>query len=235
MTPLNTRLLFLRLLIICFAFYLTGSVIAQSSQADSRQTRTTVEPNGSARLEDDMSAPLVEEQRPRLATPRMAGSVLPSPSMPLLIGQFDRLLLTAIEGHLGSPYHYAGTGPNAFDCSGFVWRTFQEAGFDFTRGPASSYWATFAPATKAEEGKFGTLVFFSGLAHVGIVADEKGFYHASRHHGVIYSPFNEYWLSRIDGFRRVPLDSTPAPAAAAKPRAPKPATRAEIVDENDEP
>jgi len=39
------------------------------------------------------------------------------------------------------------------------------------------------------------------------VNDEKGFYHASRHHGVIYSEFNEYWLKRIDGFRRVPLNT----------------------------
>ena len=43
-----------------------------------------------------------------------------------------------------------------------------------------------------------------GLAHVGVVADEHGFYHASRRHGVIYSPFNEYWTKRIDGFRKVP-------------------------------
>ena len=120
-------------------------------------------------------------------------------------GRFDQLLLTAIQDRLGVGYHYGGTGPGAFDCSGFVWRTFQEAGLSFNRGPASSYWASMPPATKEERSKFGTLVFFSGLAHVGIVADEKGFYHASRHHGVIYSPFNDYWLSRIDGFRRVPL------------------------------
>jgi cell wall-associated NlpC family hydrolase len=55
-----------------------------------------------------------------------------------------------------------------------------------------------------EQFKFGTLVFFSGLRHVGVVADEHGFYHASRHHGVIYSEFNDYWVKRIDGFRRVP-------------------------------
>lgn len=227
MTPLNTRILFPRLLIACFALCLTGNVIAQSSEADSRQTRTSLEPNGSTRLENEMSAPLVEERRPRLA-----GSVPVTPAVPLVPGRFQKLLLTAIESHLGSPYHYAGTGPDAFDCSGFVWRTFQEAGFDFSRGPARSYWATFAPATREEEGKFGTLVFFSGLAHVGIVADEKGFYHASRHHGVIYSPFDEYWLSRIDGFRRVPAESMPLPAATAKPRAAKPANNAEIVEDN---
>ena len=170
--------------------------------------------------------PLAEERRPRVV-----GSVPSSSSAPLVTGRFDRLLLTSIESHLGSPYHYTGTGPDSFDCSGFVWRTFQEAGFDFSRGPARSYWATFAAPAKEEQYKFGTLVFFSALAHVGIVADEKGFYHASRHHGVIYSPFNDYWLSRIDGFRRVPPESMPLPAATAKPRAVKPANNAEIVED----
>ena len=234
MTPLTVRRLFPRLLSACFAlcttFCVTGSVAAQSSEADSRQTRTTLESNGSTRLETDMPAPPLAEER----RPRVVGSVPLSPSIPLLTGRFDRLLLTAIESHLGSPYHYTGTGPDAFDCSGFVWRTFQEAGFDFSRGPARSYWATFAAPVKEEQYKFGTLVFFSGLAHVGIVADEKGFYHASRHHGVVYSPFNDYWLSRIDGFRRVTLESMPVPAATAKPRAAKPAASVEIV-EDDEP
>jgi len=154
----------------------------------------------------------------------------------MLAGRFDRQLLTAIESHLGSSYHYNTTGPDTFDCSGFVWRAFQEAGLSFSRGPASSYWATFAPPSREEQYKFGTLVFFSGLTHVGIVADEKGFYHSSRHHGVVYSPFNEYWLSRIDGFRRVPVESRPLPAASAKPRpANKPATNMLKVEADNEP
>jgi len=143
--------------------------------------------------------------------------------------------MSAIQSHLGSPYHYAGTGPDSFDCSGLVWRTYQEAGFEFSRGPASSYWATFAAPSKEEQYKFGTLVFFSGLSHVGIVADEHGFYHSSRHHGVVYSPFNEYWLSRVDGFRRVPIESMSSSAAKAKPRAARPATSTETVEEDNQP
>jgi len=165
-----------------------------------------------------VSTPALGEER----RSRIIGSVPVTPAGPVVTGRFDRLLLSAIQSHLGSPYHYTGTGPDSFDCSGFVWRTFQEAGFDFSRGPARSYWATFAQPSKEEQYKFGTLVFFSGLAHVGIVADEHGFYHSSRHHGVIYSPFNDYWVSRIDGFRRVPIDSMPEAAASAKPRATKP-------------
>ena len=113
-------------------------------------------------------------------------------------------LLAAIDQRLGSRYKWGATGPNRFDCSGFVWSIFQSVGIDFERASARTLWSRFEPASPEEQYKFGTLVFFSGLAHVGVVADENGFYHASRHHGVIYSPFNEYWVKRIDGFRRVP-------------------------------
>jgi cell wall-associated NlpC family hydrolase len=121
---------------------------------------------------------------------------------------FEHLIFAAIDERLGAHYSWGATGPFTFDCSGFVWSTFHSAGIDFERGSARTLWARFTPATREEQFKFGTLVFFSGLAHVGIVADEHGFYHASRHHGVIYSPFNDYWLSRIDGFRRVLLAPT---------------------------
>jgi len=119
--------------------------------------------------------------------------------------KFQQLISSAIDQRLGSPYSWGATGPFRFDCSGFVWSTFQSAGIDFERSSARALWARFGPAAPEDKFKFGTLVFFSGLKHIGIVADEHGFYHASRHHGVVYSPFNDYWLSRIDGFRRVPL------------------------------
>ncbi len=117
-------------------------------------------------------------------------------------------LLAAIDERLGARYRWGAEGPDKFDCSGFVWSIYNATGITFERGSARTLFARFAPATPEEQYKFGTLVFFSGLKHVGVVADEHGFYHASRHQGVIYSPFNEYWLKRIDGFRRVPLPGT---------------------------
>lgn len=116
----------------------------------------------------------------------------------------EHLISAAIDQKLGARYRWGGTGPTAFDCSGFVWSTFQAVGINFERGSARTLWARFEAPAPEDNFKFGTLVFFSGLTHVGIVADEHGFYHASRRNGVIYSPFNDYWLSRIDGFRRVP-------------------------------
>ena len=123
--------------------------------------------------------------------------------------QIQNLITAAIDQRLGARYSWGATGPSAFDCSGFVWSTFRSAGIDFERGSARTLWARFTPPAPGEQYKFGNLVFFRNLAHVGIVADEKGFYHASRHHGVVYSPFNEYWTSRIDGFRKVPVSLPP--------------------------
>ena len=125
--------------------------------------------------------------------------------------QYQQLLSSAIEVRLGSPYRWGATGPSSFDCSGFVWSIYQSAGLGFERASARTLWSRFAAPDPEEQYKFGTLVFFSNLAHVGIVADEQGFYHASRHHGVVYSPFNEYWLKRIDGFRKVPVAAPVSP------------------------
>jgi len=115
------------------------------------------------------------------------------------------MLWEAIDERLGARYRWGSEGPYRFDCSGFVWSSFHSIGIDFERGSARTLWSRFEAPAAAETFKFGTLVFFSHQRHVGIVADEKGFFHASRHHGVVYSPFNDYWKKRIDGFRRVPL------------------------------
>jgi cell wall-associated NlpC family hydrolase len=131
-----------------------------------------------------------------------------SPSIPSTTGflKFESQLMAAIDQRLGSRYRWGATGPNRFDCSGFVWAIYQATGINFERASARNLFARFEPAPVEEQFKFGTLVFFSNLTHVGVVADEHGFYHASRRHGVIYSEFSEYWLKRIDGFRRVPLN-----------------------------
>ena len=51
----------------------------------------------------------------------------------------------AIKGLYGTPYHYGSTGPNTYDCSGFVWAAFQGAGINFTRTSAASLWHQSEP------------------------------------------------------------------------------------------
>ena len=181
--------LFPRLLVVAFASALTGTAVAQTTNPDDR-------PRYAVRATASVTAKKadVDERAPVKATNAAALEL-----------SFHDQLLTALESHVGATYHFNRTGPETFDCSGLVWRAFQDIGIDFQRGPARSYWATFSAPAEGEQFKFGNLVFFNGLSHVGIVVDDKGFYHSARHGGVMYSPFNDYWLSRIDGFRRVPL------------------------------
>ncbi len=115
----------------------------------------------------------------------------------------------AIKSRYGIRYLYGSSGPNTYDCSGFVWSTFQEAGIKFTRASARSLWEQSEPVEDAARFEFGTLVFLNRLGHMGIVADEKGFYHASTSKGITYSSFKGYWEKRIVGFRKLKTEVAP--------------------------
>jgi cell wall-associated NlpC family hydrolase len=186
---------------------LSLTVTAQSADVRARQVTQQDDPNEITCSPDDLV--IISEAPPediKAAYPTLPANPTFSAKLP---GDATLQLLTsAIDQRLGSRYRWGGTGPNGFDCSGFVWSIFQAAGISFERGSARNLWGRFEAPAPEEKFKFGTLVFFSGLAHVGVVVDEHGFYHASRHHGVVYSPFNDYWVSRIDGFRKVPMPIT---------------------------
>ncbi len=184
------------LTLVCSIAGLAQSVETREETRDRQVARNTLTDDLTPISADDpiiISLASPEEIKAAAATTTSAGF------------KFQQLMSSAIDQRLGTPYSWGANGPYRFDCSGFVWSTFKSVGIDFERTSARTLWARFAPATPEEKFKFGTLVFFSGLKHIGIVADEHGFYHASRRHGVVYSPFNKYWLSRIDGFRRLPV------------------------------
>jgi cell wall-associated NlpC family hydrolase len=114
------------------------------------------------------------------------------------------LLKRAIVKRLGVRYRYHGIDDRGYDCSGFIWSVFRDAGADFERVNARSLWMQLPKATAAETTQFGTLVFFRGTKHVGIIRDADSFYHASRSKGVTISYFDDYWRKRITGYRRAP-------------------------------
>ena len=85
---MNFRRLFPCFLVACFAFSLTASVAAQSSEVDPRQTNTTVDTNGSKRLETEAVVPtIVQDARPR------------SVHIPGAVPGVNKLLLTAMQSH----------------------------------------------------------------------------------------------------------------------------------------
>lgn len=128
------------------------------------------------------------------------------------------LLESAILKKIGIPYRFFGTDDFGYDCSGLVWRVFQESGFNLNRVSARDLWRTLPEATSDQLTQFGTLVFFNGLTHVGIVRDAFSFYHASSSQGVVLSPFAGYWDKRITGYRVVPPMTITAPVFASSAR-----------------
>ena len=192
--------------LVAFLALVLGSASALAQHADirSKQTRPTAEVGDSTHTEDE---PIIISASEVVASAneelKQGNSLITGGS--LRMSRFLPLISEAIDERLGSRYRWGATVPGTFDCSGFVWATFRAAGIDFDRGSARNLWARFEAPAPEEQYKFGTLVFFNHLSHVGIVADENGFYHASRHHGVVYAPFAGYWAKHITGFRQVLL------------------------------
>ena len=194
------RKLFPQALALCFVLGIYSSAIAQTEEMRPRQVAQTKPTFNQTPLDEDEPVLISEASAEDINRAKFVTNK--TVSLP-----FQQMITAAIDDRLGSRYKWGATGPSAFDCSGFVWSTFRAVGIDFERGSARTLWSRFTAPAPEDQYKFGTLVFFSNLAHIGIVADEKGFYHASRHHGVVYSPFSEYWLKRIDGFRTVPVSA----------------------------
>lgn len=217
-SPLPFYKLFPRLFAACLVLGLLSVSAAAQSETRPRQasqpapTTRTLD-GGRARLENDIvvaEPKVVSEADEDGSEDDSAATFVQGFAVPSTLGLTERSMLSAIEERLGVPYRMGATGPNRYDCSGFVWSVFQQAGVSFVRSTARSLWDEYEVPTEGEKFKFGTLVFFNHLHHVGIVADENGFFHASTSRGVVYSRFDDYWSKRINGFRRIPLAKSPA-------------------------
>lgn len=214
------KFLFVSACIVFAAVCFTGSVSAQSRDRVVKTTgsQPTNLPPVAVKVEKtNSSRPVLANDivvvRPEPLIKKTASTSAVNAPSGLAAGRtaYDRStsikLDQAIKNRYGTPYRYGSTGPNTYDCSGFVWSAFQEAGINFTRESVRSLWAQSEPVEGDDRYKFGTLVFLNGLGHIGIVADENGFYHASSHKGITYSPFKGYWEGRIVGFRRLKAGS----------------------------
>lgn len=110
---------------------------------------------------------------------------------------------------VGAPYRYGGNSPESgFDCSGLVWRVYQEAAGIALPREAQAI-SRIGAIVAWDELQAGDLVFFNTLrrpfSHVGIYVGDERFVHAPSHGGTVeVARMNaRYWQSRFDGGRRI--------------------------------
>lgn len=116
-------------------------------------------------------------------------------------------IVESAKSHLGTPYVWAGSSPEGFDCSGFTSFIMKEYGSSLPRRAADQY--NSSKKIKQKHVKPGDLVFFnngSGISHVGIVISNQGeplkMIHSSSSKGIIITNIDksEYWTKRLHGF-----------------------------------
>jgi len=95
-----------------------------------------------------------------------------SAAAPATVAASTRVIALA-ETHIGGRYQHGATGPRTFDCSGLVYRVFEDAGLgrkiDGLRS-ASALYVHFRALhmTSTRDPQLGDLVIFGGGSHVGI-------------------------------------------------------------------
>ncbi len=107
-------------------------------------------------------------------------------------------------GLLGRPYKSAGKGPDAFDCSGFVYYVYKR--FDINVPYTTDDLARAGSQVARENVVAGDLVIFNVKKsyHVGIMMNQREFVHASSSKGVAISNVDSfYWRRSFSHFRRV--------------------------------
>lgn len=134
-------------------------------------------------------------------------------------------LITYSLKFMGSPYVLGATGPDSFDCSGFVFSMTREAlGFQMPRTAQAIFDYGKVEHISPTVREPGDLVFFKSLEtgkinHIGIYVGKRKFIHAASdgpQTGVIISKLDEkYWKNHYAGSGRF-LPTTDEAALASE-------------------
>jgi len=125
------------------------------------------------------------------------------------------MLVALAKEYLGTPYHYGGRTPKAFDCAGFALYVYRHFGHDLP-GWSGAQARLGTEVSDTRNLQPGDLVFFGGrhntkiVGHTGIVVSANAhdgtftFIHASTTAGVIISHnTEEYYKKRYLTARRL--------------------------------
>lgn len=137
------------------------------------------------------------------------GPAIPDyPGEPMGDGSFAALMEEA-QKHLGKPYIFGASGPNSFDCSGFVCYALNNSGVaSVGRTTAQGLYNISTPVSR-ENAMPGDLIFFhstysttSTVTHIGIYIGNGQMIHAGN--PVQYASIDtNYWTDHFYAFGRV--------------------------------
>lgn len=113
-------------------------------------------------------------------------------------------LISVAKSQLGKPYVWGGSSTAGFDCSGFIYYAFKNAGYDISRTSAEGY---FNRSYYVNSPQPGDLIFFkgtykSGISHMGIYLGGGQFIHADNDGVRITSTSNSYYAKHFDSYKR---------------------------------
>jgi len=144
----------------------------------------------------------------RVGQKLQVGSQVPAaPSVPS-VGQAtanNTNMINIAKNYLGVRYVFGGTTPRGFDCSGYIYYVYKEAGKNIGRTSAAGY---YNKAKKVTNPQVGDLVFFSntyknGISHVGIYIGNGQMIHAGGSKVQISSIKSGYWKSKLTSYGRI--------------------------------
>ncbi|MFZ3579398.1 LysM peptidoglycan-binding domain-containing protein [Virgibacillus sp. DJP39] len=113
-------------------------------------------------------------------------------------------LISVGKSLAGTPYQWGGTTPSGFDCSGFIYYLYNQAGKDLARTNAQGY---FNQSFYVDQPAKGDLVFFegtykSGISHMGVYIGNNKFVHTSSSGVQVTSLDNSYWSKHFHSYKR---------------------------------
>ncbi len=108
-------------------------------------------------------------------------------------------LYSFIDSWYGTPYKFGGNDKNGIDCSGFVFKLYEQV--YLTKTPrTTSELNDLVKDIKKKDLKEGDLVFFKTdtkkVSHVGVYLMNNKFVHASSKKGIMISDLNEEYFEK---------------------------------------
>lgn len=116
----------------------------------------------------------------------------------------DQSVINVAKDLLGTPYVWAGTTVEGFDCSGFIFYAFNQSGSNLKRLSTDGYYDRSYYVNNPEP---GDLVFFEntykqGISHMGIYIGNGEFIHADEKGVEIANVDQPYWKSKFNGYKK---------------------------------